>query len=82
MDQMLDGRQIGHMVWQHKKGGRYRVLTVAINEADLKPVVVYQSTDPNNTPIWVRPVEEFLDGRFKALGPIGGIEEDGSEGSS
>jgi hypothetical protein len=30
------------MVWEHYKGGYYRVLGVAVNEADLTPMVVYR----------------------------------------
>lgn len=48
--------------WQHRKGGLYEVLHHAVNEADLRPVVVYRSLKDNK--IWVRPMGEFYDGRF------------------
>lgn len=53
-------------LWRHRKTGHtYRVVLVALNEADLTPVVIYERVEPGerSTP-WVRPVTEFLDGRF------------------
>lgn len=47
-------------LWTHRKGGMYRVITTAILEATLTPVVVYEG----NGIRWVRPVVEFTDGRF------------------
>jgi hypothetical protein len=53
--------------WCHKKtGGFYTVLHACLNEADLKPMVVYR--DNVKGTIWVRPVSEFLDGRFAPAG--------------
>lgn len=57
----------------HKKTKQeYRVLMLAVREADLAPVVVYCGLDGT---IWVRPASEFFDGRFEVLidhpkGPI------------
>jgi hypothetical protein len=41
---------------QHYKGGLYRVITTALREADLVPMVVYESEDG---PVFVRPMSEF-----------------------
>lgn len=49
---------------RHKKGGLYRVMTDAVNEADRVPVVVYDDVDGQ---VWVRPASEFWDGRFTAI---------------
>lgn len=63
--------------YQHRKGGTYEVLGVGAMQAgdwcdavwevsvDMAPVVIYRSETDGL--IWVRPVEEFLDGRFTAL---------------
>lgn len=49
--------------WQHvKTGGIYTELHRACLEADLTEVVVYQSAHTGE--IWVRPLAEFMDGRF------------------
>ncbi|WP_319533400.1 hypothetical protein [uncultured Cohaesibacter sp.] len=49
----------------HRKSGeKYCVLHVGLLEADLKPVVIYENRDHC---VWVRPVSEFLDGRFVVL---------------
>jgi len=48
--------------WRHRKGGLYQVVCVALTEATQEPVVVYRKHMVGLT--WVRPVEEFLDGRF------------------
>lgn len=57
------------LMWLHRKGGRYVILHHGINEADLKPVVVYQRISDSS--VWVRPSEEFFDGRFTPdPGPI------------
>jgi hypothetical protein len=45
-----------------KTGNRYKVINVALNEADLAEVVVYQ--DVLGGPVWVRPRDNFCDGRF------------------
>ena len=52
--------------WLHvKSGGTYEVVAVGRIEADLSPVVIYRS-DKDGT-VWVRPIDEFEDGRFKCL---------------
>ncbi len=60
--------QASGVIWQathrHKKGGLYRVLGQGVNESDRVPVVIY---DDESGQIWVRPSEEFWDGRFTAF---------------
>jgi hypothetical protein len=48
--------------WRHRKGGVYQVVCVAYIEATMTPAVVYRSAGGGLC--WVRPVAEFLDGRF------------------
>lgn len=49
---------------RHYKGGLYRLLFEGQIEADLSRVVVYQGIDGR---VWVRPREEFYDGRFSEI---------------
>lgn len=56
-------------VWRHRKGGVYEVVTCAVSEADLTAVVVYREKSTggvhHDVPLtWVRPLDEFNDGRF------------------
>ena len=64
-------------VWKHKqRGSTYRVLkTVPLQSNDRAwdncKLVLYVS-EKDVTELWVRPVEEFMDGRFvKLSGPVG-----------
>lgn len=51
--------------WLHVKSGNvYQVTGKALREADLEPVVTYTRSDAGWHPAWVRPLSEFLDGRF------------------
>jgi hypothetical protein len=53
-------------VWVHTKtGGHYKILHHGLFENSLKPMVVYQSYDGSG-PVWIRPSEQFFDGRFKS----------------
>lgn len=53
--------------WKHlKTGGVYWVQALAIQEASGAIMVVYRQCDIG-TP-WVRPLSEFLDGRFVRVG--------------
>ncbi len=61
-------------VWRHRKGGVYRVMCCAIQEADMVPVVVYHLDSPKGMqlggrmiPTWTRPLTEFTDGRFTLI---------------
>lgn len=47
-----------------KSGGRYKLLGDATLEATLARYVMYQGTDGR---VWVRPWDEFYDGRFKEI---------------
>ena len=49
---------------RHSKGGLYRLLCTATNEADRTPVAVYDDADGA---VWVRSAAEFNDGRFQLL---------------
>lgn len=50
-------------VWVHRKtGGRYKIVTFCLIEADLTLSVVYRNLANNLT--WCRPISEFTDGRF------------------
>lgn len=50
--------------YRHKKtGGTYQFVTLARNEADLIPLVVYRNIETGH--VWARPVHEWLDGRFE-----------------
>lgn len=52
-------------VWRHHKGGTYRVLSLGYIEATLTPAVVYVSSQEHI--VWIRPVSEFMDGRFERI---------------
>jgi hypothetical protein len=50
-------------LWYHvKTGGAYQVICEGFIEATLQPVVVYRALKDQK--VWVRPTDDFLDGRF------------------
>lgn len=50
--------------WVHKKtGGVYTVLETGRIEHNLEEVVIYRGSSG----VWVRPFEEFIDGRFSVM---------------
>lgn len=50
--------------WLHvKTGHKYVVLHHGVFESSLKPMVIYRRSDFTG-PVWVRPSEQFFDGRF------------------
>lgn len=52
------------LIWQHvKTKGLYRVMWYGTLESDMTPVVIYESL--HDGCVWVRPTEEFEDGRFR-----------------
>jgi hypothetical protein len=53
-----------HATHKHRKGGLYRVICHGQLEADHTPVVIY---DDQNGTTWVRPLAEFIDGRFTPI---------------
>lgn len=54
-------------IWQHvKSGGLYRLETdLALIEDGMTRAAIYRSLFDGQ--IWVRPLEEFFDGRFRNL---------------
>lgn len=52
--------------WRHRNGTLYTVTNVVMIEATCGVGVAYQATHYGylNPVIWVRPLSEFLDGRF------------------
>jgi hypothetical protein len=48
----------------HRNGNPYRVLMTGELETDQTPVVIYDDAAGR---VWVRPGEEFFDGRFTAI---------------
>lgn len=53
--------------WRHVKTGHiYDIVTFALIEKDLTPVVVYRSRVWKNQ-VWIRPLDEFFDGRFETF---------------
>lgn len=48
-------------VYEHFKGGRYRVICVAKHTETLENLVIYEALYENETSkFWARPVEDFL----------------------
>lgn len=50
-------------IYEHYKGQRYRVITVATYSEDIeKQFVIYEALYPNAvSQIWARPIEQFLE---------------------
>jgi len=57
-------RIIGKNFIHLKTGRMYQVVNLAYREEDLEVVVIYHDESLIH---WVRPLSEFLDGRFKQL---------------
>jgi len=57
-------------IWRHKKtGGLYVILDEdAVIEKTLERATIYRSLSDNRT--WVRPFDEFHDGRFEVLNSV------------
>ncbi len=52
-------------LWLHVKTGKhYKILYHGLFEGSLKSCVIYQSYDGTG-PVWVRPADQFFDGRFR-----------------
>ena len=59
-DKMIRERGKSHeRIFVHFRGGRYRLIGIGKNSADLKEVVIYQALYGDNA-IWVRPYEMFF----------------------
>lgn len=56
-------------LWRHRKGGLYRLVLVAKRESTEQPEVVYRDCITGTA--FIRPVDEFLDGRFHRINPAG-----------
>lgn len=55
-----------HGIWKHKKtGGIYQFEQECRIEATNTPAVMYRSLETGIS--WVRPLYEFLDGRFEKI---------------
>jgi hypothetical protein len=50
-----------------KTGGMYRVIAIGRLEATLEPVVIYRDATADDPPVWVRPLSEWVDGRFQIV---------------
>lgn len=46
-------------VWTHRKGGRYAVTDVAVDESSLEVLIVYFSVDRGGT--WVRRLSDWIE---------------------
>lgn len=62
---LLDAAPRPGEVWRHRKGGVYEVVCCAVVESSLDVAVVYAGADGVR---WVRPLSEFMDGRFTREG--------------
>ena len=54
--------------YRHKKtGGAYQIVMFATIEATMVPAVIYAARRNGETERWIRPVDEFCDGRFEPV---------------
>lgn len=60
-------------IWKHKKGGLYRVEGYCVIEKGLVPAVMYRAIDKEG-PVFIRPCDEFFDGRFSPQIDLGIVE--------
>lgn len=66
--QLIENSDTRSMIYRHvKKGGLYMVLhwDARIEASPHDEAVVYKSL--RNGQVWVRPLTEFMDGRFKCV---------------
>lgn len=55
-------------LYRHKKtGNTYQVIMTATLERTMEKVVVYAARKGNLVERWVRPIDEFCDGRFEPV---------------
>lgn len=47
------------IIYEHYKGGRYRLIGVARHSETLEPLVVYEALYPTEQKLWVRPAAMF-----------------------
>ena len=55
--------------YQHRYGGIYVVDSIAKNTVDKSSWVVYTHIWPFDSETYIRPYDEWCDGRFKEIGP-------------
>lgn len=55
--------------YQHRYGGLYIVTDVATSSVDKSKWVVYNHVYPFEYETWIRPYDEWCDGRFRQLEP-------------
>lgn len=54
--------------YRHKKtGGKYQLIMFATIEATMTPAVIYSARSKGEVHNWVRPLDEFCDGRFEEV---------------
>lgn len=58
---------VWHPTHRHFKGGYYRLIMLGNLEADMSRVAIY---DNEKGQVFVRPLNEFKDGRFTALDEV------------
>ena len=49
-------------LYQHYKGGLYRVIAIGVDEATKGRIVIYQSIEDSSW--WTRPIADFIDRVF------------------
>ncbi len=64
-------------LYRHKKTGGLYIVMAGLNEdvfieATATPAIIYKSLQDDK--IWVRPISEFLDGRFEEVSKIKVLE--------
>lgn len=59
----------GHLLL-HKKGGIYKFKKFVTSTVDGSIMVLYDHLWPHEMGTWVRPYEEFIDGRFVEVSPF------------
>lgn len=61
-------------IWRHKKTENlYMVKDLVVMESDLQLAVAYSGVIENSRLTWVRPLAEFMDGRFERV-VVGKVE--------
>ena len=55
-----NGQFLNHDVYEHYKGFRYKILSVARHSETLEELVVYQAQHGKGD-VWVRPLDMFLE---------------------
>lgn len=61
-------------IWRHKKTENlYMVKDLVVMESDLQLAVAYSGVTENSRLTWVRPLAEFMDGRFERV-VVGKVE--------